>query len=94
VSGPANPLAKSSRFVSGYDFLLLRKNQEKKPQISSPRSPYFLFDLVALMKFVRLSLRRAASVVMVSAARQEIRLRSGRDDKGEGNASRENGCRT
>jgi hypothetical protein len=33
---------------------------------------------------MRLSLLKAAYAVILSAARQEIRVRSGRDDKGEG----------
>jgi hypothetical protein len=37
--------------------------------------------LVALVNFMRLSLTKAAHVVVSSAARQEIRVRSGRDDK-------------
>jgi hypothetical protein len=36
--------------------------------------------LVALAKFMRLSLLKAAHVVVSSAAWQEIRVRSGRDD--------------
>jgi hypothetical protein len=35
--------------------------------------------LVALAIFMRLSLKKAAHVAMSSAARQEIRVRSGRD---------------
>jgi hypothetical protein len=38
--------------------------------------PDFLLSFVALMKFLRLSLRRAACVVVTSFARQEIRVRS------------------
>jgi len=33
--------------------------------------------------FMRLSLLKAAHAAVTSAARQEIRVRSGRDDKGE-----------
>jgi hypothetical protein len=36
---------------------------------------------VALANFVRLSLMKAAYAVLSSAAWQEIRVRSGRDDK-------------
>jgi hypothetical protein len=43
--------------------------------------PDFLSNPVALMKFVQLSLRRAAFVVVAGSARQEIRVRFGRDDK-------------
>jgi hypothetical protein len=38
--------------------------------------PNFLLSVVALMKFVRLSVRRAACVVFTNFARQEIRVRS------------------
>jgi hypothetical protein len=46
--------------------------------------PDFLWRLLALASFMRLSLRKAAHAAMSSAAWQEIRVRSGRDDKGEG----------
>jgi hypothetical protein len=59
----------------------LRKTKKKKPQISPLRPPGFAAYPGDVMKFVRLSLTRAASVVVVSAARQEIRVRSGRDEK-------------
>jgi uncharacterized protein YcfJ len=39
--------------------------------------------LVALANFMRLSLRKAAHAVVSSATLQEIRVRSGRDDKKE-----------
>jgi hypothetical protein len=48
--------------------------------------------LVALMSFMRLSLMKAAHVALSGAAKQEIRVRFGRDDKGEGEASMENGA--
>jgi hypothetical protein len=54
---------------------------EKKPQISHSATPDFLLKLVALAIFMRFSLTKAAHVAMSSAARQEIRVRSGRDDK-------------
>ena len=44
------------------------------------------FLLMALTNSMRLSLRRAAHAALSSAAWQEIRVRSGRDDKGEGGA--------
>jgi hypothetical protein len=50
--------------------------------------------LVALMSFLRLSLMKAAHVALSGAAKQEIRVRFGRDDKGEGEASMESGCWT
>jgi hypothetical protein len=46
------------------------------------------------MSFMRLSLMKAAHVALSGAAKQEIRVRFGRDDKGEGEASMENGCWT
>jgi hypothetical protein len=46
--------------------------------------PDFLSRSVALMDCMRLSLKRAAHVVVAGSAKQEIRVRSGRDDKGRG----------
>jgi uncharacterized protein YigA (DUF484 family) len=43
-------------------------------------TPDFLLSLVALAIFMRLSLTKAAHLAMSSAAWQEIRIRSGRDD--------------
>jgi hypothetical protein len=45
-------------------------------------TPDFLWNLVALMHFMRPSLRKGAHAAMSCAAWQEIRVRSGRDDKG------------
>ncbi len=42
--------------------------------------PDFLWELVALVHFMRPSLRKGAHAVLSSAAWQEIRVRSGRDD--------------
>ena len=50
---------------------------------SAYATPDFLLSL-ALTNSMRLSLRRAAHAALSSAAWQEIRVRSGRDDKGEG----------
>jgi hypothetical protein len=47
-------------------------------------TPNFLSKLVGLASFMRLSLRKAAHAAMSSAAWQEIRVRSGRDDRVEG----------
>jgi hypothetical protein len=44
-------------------------------------TPDFLLILVALANFMRLSLLKAAHAVVSSAAWQEIRVRSSRDDK-------------
>jgi hypothetical protein len=57
-------------------------------------TPDFLLSLVALANFMRLSLKKAARVVMSSAAWQEIRVRFGRDDKGKSDGSIESGCWT
>ena len=54
--------------------------------------PDFLWVLVALPNFMRLSLRKGAYAAFSSAAWQEIRVRSGRDDKVEGGASIESSC--
>jgi hypothetical protein len=45
-------------------------------------TPDFLLNLVGSASFMRLSLRKAAHAVLSKAAQQEIRVRSGRDDKG------------
>jgi hypothetical protein len=42
---------------------------------------------VALANFMRLSLRKGAYAAFSGAVWQEIRVRFGRDDKGEGGAS-------
>jgi hypothetical protein len=57
--------------------LSLRKNRRSLHSAT----PDFLLSLVALAIFMRLSLTKAAHVAMSSAAWQEIRVRSGRDDK-------------
>jgi len=44
-------------------------------------TPDFLLSLVASVDFMRLSLRKGARAAVSSAAWQEIRVRSGRDDK-------------
>jgi hypothetical protein len=44
-------------------------------------TPDFLLRLVALMSFMRLSLLKATHVALSGAAKQEIRVRFGRDDK-------------
>jgi hypothetical protein len=43
--------------------------------------PDFLWDLLALIHFVHPSLRKGAHAALSNAAWQEIRVRSGRDDK-------------
>jgi hypothetical protein len=42
--------------------------------------PDFQWNLVALVQFMPLSLRKGARVALFSDAWQEIRVRSGRDD--------------
>jgi hypothetical protein len=49
-------------------------------------TPDFLLTLVALVHFMRPSLRKGAHAALSSAAWQEIRVRFGRDDKVEGGA--------
>ena len=44
--------------------------------------PDFLLNLVGPTSFMRLSLRKAAHVALSTAAQQDIRVRSVRDDKG------------
>jgi hypothetical protein len=51
--------------------------------IGKRQIPPGLSRSVALMSCMRLSLPRAAHVVVAGSAKQEIRVRSGRDDKGE-----------
>jgi hypothetical protein len=43
-------------------------------------TPDFLWNLVALVQFMRPSLRKGANAALSSVAWQEIRVRSGRDD--------------
>ncbi|MGB8539970.1 MAG: hypothetical protein WCD57_26330, partial [Acidobacteriaceae bacterium] len=47
-------------------------------------TPDFLLMLVALANFMRLSLLKAAHAVVSRSAWQEIRVRSGGDDKARG----------
>ena len=49
-------------------------------------TPDFLWNLVALVHFMRPSLRKGAHAAVSSDAWQEIRVRSGRDDNLSGNA--------
>jgi hypothetical protein len=62
----------------GLGFVVARKN--RRSLHCAP--PDFLSRLVALIVCLRLSLRRAANVVVAGSAMQEIRVRFGRDDKG------------
>ena len=50
-------------------------------------TPDFLLTLVALVHFMRPSLRKGAHAALSNAAWQEIRVRSSRDDKGQSGAS-------
>ncbi len=52
---------------------------QHEPDATLP--PDFPWNLVALISSVRLSLRKVACVAVVSAARQEIRVRFGRDER-------------
>ena len=51
--------------------------------------PDFLWNLVALVHGMRPSLRKFAYAVLSGDAWQEIRVRSGRDDKGKSGGLRE-----
>jgi hypothetical protein len=51
--------------------------------------PDFLWNLLALVHFMRPSLRKGAHAALSSIAWQEIRVRFGRDDKRDGGASTE-----
>jgi hypothetical protein len=66
------------------------RKETADPSTSLPSD--FLSGLVASASFMRLSLRKAAHAFLSKAAQPEIRVRSGRDDKGEGDASMESGC--
>ena len=63
-------VALSGGFASGWQEL----------QVPPLRSPDFLRDLRGVGRSMRLSLQKGAHVVLSSAAWQEIRVRSGRDD--------------
>ena len=58
----------------------LCENRQRNSRSLHCATPDFLSNLVALANFMRLSLRKAAHAAMSSAAWQEIRVRSGRDD--------------
>ena len=66
--------------LSGKDWLVAEGNSRSLHYAP----PDFLWNLVALSHFMRPSLRKGAHAALSSAAWQEIRVRSGRDDKGEG----------
>ncbi len=59
---------------------ILRDNRKRNRRSLHYATPDFLSRLVALANFMRLSLRKAATAAISSAAWQEIRVRSGRDD--------------
>ena len=59
---------------------LCANRQENRRSLHSA-TPDFLLSLVALAILMRLSLTKAAHAAMSSVAWQEIRVRSGRDDK-------------
>jgi hypothetical protein len=56
------------------------RTQERSRRSLHYAAPDFLLVLVALADFMRLSLLKAAHAAVSSAAWQEIRVRSGRDD--------------
>ena len=60
----------------------LRENWKKETADLSTTLPRIsCWSLVALVHFMRPSLRKGAHAALSSAAWQEIRVRSGRDDK-------------
>jgi hypothetical protein len=59
---------------------ILWEKQKRNSRSLHYATPDFLWRLVALANFMRLSSRKAAHAAMSSAAWQEIRVRSGRDD--------------
>jgi hypothetical protein len=76
---PSRGSCRPSSITNLRDLLLM----ERTTGPSTTLPPDFLLNLVASVNFMRLSLGRGAHVVLSSAAWQEIRLRFGRDDKGE-----------
>jgi hypothetical protein len=74
---------------SAKSLLLMRwvENRKRNRRSLHCATPDFVSRLVALANFMRLSVRKAAHAAISSAAWQEIRVRSGRDDNsfaGEG----------
>src|ERR1700727_2667213 len=63
-----------------YGLKSLGENWKRNSRSLHYATPDFLSNLVALANFMRLFLRKAAHAAMSSAAWQEIRVRSGRDD--------------
>jgi hypothetical protein len=59
---------------------ILWEKQKRNSRSLHYATPDFLWRLVALANFMRLSSRKAAHAAMSSAAWLEIRVRSGRDD--------------
>ena len=66
-----------ARTQEGFRVYVRTKRNRRSLRCATPDFP---LDLVASVNFMRLSLMKAAHVVVSSAARQEIRVRSGRDD--------------
>jgi hypothetical protein len=59
---------------------ILSENRKRNSRSLHCTTPDFLFRLVALAGFMRLSLLKPHTWLLVSASWQEIRVRSGRDD--------------
>jgi hypothetical protein len=72
---------------------LSRGEREETADPSTALPPDFLSNLVGSASFMRLSLRKAAHVAVVSAARRKSGVRFGRDDKGKGGVSIRIRCR-
>jgi len=82
---PINPLV-CDRFARR--FAPSKNISTKGPRTAGPSAPPdFLSSLWALASLVRLSLWKGAYVDVGSSEWQEIRVRSGRDDKGESRSS-------
>jgi hypothetical protein len=63
-----------------------------EPQISLLRSPGFPVETRGVDQHHAVFLRKTAHVVVASSAKEEIRVRFGRDDKGEGGVSIDSRC--
>jgi hypothetical protein len=72
----------AARFLEGLrDAAARRKTGKRTADLSTPLPRNFLWRPAALADFMRLSLMKGAHANLSRVARQEIRVRSGRDDK-------------
>ena len=77
---PYDRFCHSTRNLFRISLQSLGEDQQEHRRSLHYATPDFLLILVALSNFMRLSLLKAAHAVLSSAAWQEIRVRSGRDD--------------